>query len=63
MHPALCPICSKPTEADTAPFCSVRCRNVDLGRWFTGAYAVPSAELEEGEEDALALPDPTADPD
>jgi endogenous inhibitor of DNA gyrase (YacG/DUF329 family) len=28
------------------PFCSERCRQVDLGRWFTGAYAL-SVEAEE----------------
>jgi endogenous inhibitor of DNA gyrase (YacG/DUF329 family) len=26
------------------PFCSARCRDVDLGRWFGEVYTVPAAE-------------------
>jgi hypothetical protein len=26
----------------TFPFCSVRCRNVDLGHWFTERYVISS---------------------
>ena len=42
-----CPICKKPA-ADPAyrPFCSKRCADVDLQRWFAGAYAVPVEEDE-----------------
>jgi len=36
-----CPICNKPRAADYAPFCSSRCRDIDLGRWFSEDYAVP----------------------
>ena len=39
-----CPICSRPTVQRYRPFCSKRCADVDLGRWMTGAYAVPSEE-------------------
>lgn len=37
-----CPICSKEVRqgAATFPFCSARCKQVDLGRWFTGAYRI-----------------------
>ncbi|MCK8786347.1 DNA gyrase inhibitor YacG [Roseomonas sp. NAR14] len=45
-----CPVCGKPAEAATRPFCSPRCRQVDLGRWLTGAYVVPG-------EDGEAAPD------
>lgn len=38
----LCPICRKPTEAKFRPFCSARCANVDLGRWFSETYSVPA---------------------
>jgi endogenous inhibitor of DNA gyrase (YacG/DUF329 family) len=38
-----CPICGKPTVAELRPFCSRRCADVDLGRWLTGVYRVPSA--------------------
>ncbi len=36
-----CPICGKPSERRFAPFCSDRCRLVDLSRWFGGTYVVP----------------------
>jgi endogenous inhibitor of DNA gyrase (YacG/DUF329 family) len=36
-----CPICSKPADPKYRPFCSRRCADLDLGRWFTGRYAVP----------------------
>lgn len=39
-----CPICRKPREERYRPFCSKRCADVDLGRWFNGAYAVPVEE-------------------
>lgn len=48
-----CPICSKPTAAETKPFCSARCREVDMNRWFTGAYAVPAVELDDIDEESL----------
>lgn len=44
---AKCPICRKPVVPDYRPFCSKRCADVDLQRWFTGAYAVPAVEVEE----------------
>ena len=36
-----CPICRKPRSAEFAPFCSARCRDRDLARWFSDSYAVP----------------------
>jgi len=39
-----CPICNKPVDPDLRPFCSKRCADVDLQRWFTGAYSVPVVE-------------------
>ena len=47
-----CPICGKPVEAEYRPFCSRRCADVDLQRWFTGRYAVPGAKVDETSEDA-----------
>jgi endogenous inhibitor of DNA gyrase (YacG/DUF329 family) len=44
-----CPICGKGFEADSLdahpsfPFCTPRCRMVDLGRWIDGAYSIPVA--------------------
>ena len=36
-----CPICGKPALAETRPFCSRRCADVDLSRWLGGAYRIP----------------------
>lgn len=39
---AICPICEKhQAVAEYRPFCSKRCADVDLQRWFTGGYAIP----------------------
>ncbi|MBP0491820.1 DNA gyrase inhibitor YacG [Roseomonas indoligenes] len=45
-----CPICGRPAQPATRPFCSPRCRAVDLGRWLGGTYAVPG-EPETSEDD------------
>ena len=39
-----CPICGRPRAQPYRPFCSARCRDVDLGRWFDADYAVPAVE-------------------
>lgn len=49
-----CPICRKPTQTAYRPFCSRRCADIDLGRWMTGGYAIPS---EESLEDDPGAPD------
>ncbi len=39
---ATCPICRRaPADEKYKPFCSKRCADVDLQRWFAGVYAVP----------------------
>jgi endogenous inhibitor of DNA gyrase (YacG/DUF329 family) len=45
-----CPICNKPTVQEFRPFCSKRCADVDLARWFTGAYAVPSHDPDDADD-------------
>jgi endogenous inhibitor of DNA gyrase (YacG/DUF329 family) len=37
-----CPICNRPVrlEDKEAPFCSERCREVDLGNWATEKYVI-----------------------
>ena len=50
-----CPICRKPSTVAYAPFCSRRCADVDLQRWFSGAYAIPTREDEN--ESQPASPD------
>jgi len=36
-----CPICGKPQDVGFRPFCSKRCADIDLGRWFNERYVVP----------------------
>ena len=45
-----CPICGKPATEASKPFCSERCRDVDLNRWLSGSYAIPGKQ--EADEDA-----------
>lgn len=53
--PPTCPICGAVMNADaaTAPFCSARCKMVDLGKWLKGDYVISrdlkDADLEQGE--------------
>lgn len=39
-----CPMCKKPvaSTAEDFPFCSERCRLIDLGKWASGEYVVSS---------------------
>ena len=45
-----CPICKKGIEIATLdelptfPFCSDRCRLIDLGRWLGDDYAIPERQ-------------------
>jgi hypothetical protein len=41
-----CPECKRPSHREHYPFCSDRCRNVDLNRWLKGSYAIPVADDE-----------------
>lgn len=55
-----CPICEKavpPREENRAfPFCSDRCRLVDLGKWLGGEYRIPAERPGDG-----AVPAPRED--
>lgn len=49
-----CPVCRKPRVEEHRPFCSSRCKDRDLNRWFTDSYTVPGRaaspeEMVEGE--------------
>jgi endogenous inhibitor of DNA gyrase (YacG/DUF329 family) len=46
-----CPICGKPSGEAAKPFCSERCRDVDLNRWLSGSYAIPGRKDEDDEQD------------
>ena len=49
----VCPICKKPLvepppgERRYDPFCSERCKLIDLGRWLDGKYQIPVREDDE----------------
>jgi endogenous inhibitor of DNA gyrase (YacG/DUF329 family) len=53
-----CPICKKPvTELDdpvapnkSFPFCSERCKLIDLGRWLDEKYYIPAKPSDEDEK-------------
>jgi len=42
-----CPTCGKPATPAHRPFCSGRCRDVDLGRWLKGTYRIETDETPE----------------
>ncbi len=50
MSESKCVICGKPQDAKLRPFCSKRCADVDLNRWFSGKYAIPAVEEDEPDE-------------
>jgi uncharacterized protein len=48
-----CPICERmfdPAVSPAMPFCSERCRQIDLGRWLREVYSVPVERDPENEE-------------
>ena len=47
---AVCAICGKPADAKYQPFCSKRCADIDLGRWFKEDYRGQTEEAP-GERD------------
>jgi len=51
-----CPICKKPvvSTAEDFPFCSERCRLIDLGKWASGEYVIssPLKDIDEGLPDS-----------
>ncbi|MDE1932449.1 DNA gyrase inhibitor YacG [Bradyrhizobium sp.] len=46
-----CPICGKPSTKESRPFCSTRCRDVDLNRWLSGSYVIPTRPDEDDDND------------
>lgn len=55
-----CPICRREAapRAENAdfPFCSERCRLLDLGRWLDASYRIP-VESADADEDGGDLPE------
>ena len=54
-----CPICKKPVNggAPDFPFCSDHCRQIDLGKWASGAYVI-SSPVTDADEVLRDLEDP-----
>jgi len=65
-----CPTCSKTFTIDSLadlpsfPFCTDRCRLIDLGRWIDGVHAIPgraadddSSESDQGESQSRSVDD------
>jgi len=46
-----CPICGKPATPESRPFCSERCRDIDLNRWLSGSYVVPGRDTDPEDAD------------
>jgi len=53
-----CPICGQPVDESMLdvkgspfPFCSERCKLVDLGRWLDGKYQIPVTDPDADEGD------------
>ena len=49
-----CPVCNADVDLEkspTVPFCSARCRMIDLGRWLDESYAVPEPQKPAEDED------------
>lgn len=48
MKRVVCPQCKRPVEYSEEnrfrPFCSERCKLVDLGAWMTETYCIPDAD-------------------
>ena len=56
-----CPICRKPTDSETNadfPFCSERCRLLDLGNWASEKYVISNPVFDESEEEDSRPSDP-----
>ena len=42
-----CPMCNAKAHPKYRPFCSGRCADLDLAKWFNGSYATPSRDPED----------------
>jgi hypothetical protein len=63
--PRTCPICGKPVPPHAQnrafPFCSDRCRLLDLGKWLGEEYRIPGSGAGEGAETPAQPPSPEED--
>jgi len=56
-----CPQCGNASVRAYRPFCSKRCRDLDLAKWLDGAYAIPIVEEDGAENDGGGLSPPDRD--
>ena len=59
-----CPICRKEVaweQTPFRPFCSERCKMIDLGNWASGKYRLPLQD-EEPEDEPNTESDPVGEP-
>jgi endogenous inhibitor of DNA gyrase (YacG/DUF329 family) len=59
----LCPICKHQVDESERdrkdsffPFCSERCKLIDLGRWLEGKYQIPLRQQDDPDAAPPALP-------
>ncbi len=60
-EPSKCPVCKRvlPTHVGApafGPFCSARCRSIDLGSWLEGRYSIAGTPEETEDEEAWVPP-------
>ncbi len=53
-----CPECGKASARETYPFCSPRCKSIDLNRWLTGSYVIPGRDGEADDVEGAGEPQP-----
>ena len=56
----ICPTCRKRFESPQStalPFCSDRCRQIDLGRWLSEEQRLPNKGLDDDSQDEESLAD------
>ncbi len=58
-----CPICKKEVHLGDPdmPFCSERCRLIDLGNWASGKYVIPGAPVVDPEKESFSEKETTDD--
>lgn len=62
-----CPICRRPVDRDRAlapfrPFCSKRCADIDLGRWFGEVYRIPAEDAPDPDDESDDAEDDPGEP-
>ena len=58
-----CPICGKDAAEKARPFCSARCKAIDLNRWLSGHYVIPGSPADDDEAERPQRPSAEADDD